>query len=68
MELVIFEALLHFIYIDHLPDSCSDGQNAAMQHLLVIVDVVERLRLLCGSKLSKAIDVETVVTTLALAK
>lgn len=70
MEPAIFEALLHFIYTDRLPDSCSDGRNAAMQHLLVAADryAVERLRLMCESKLSEAIDVETVATTLALAE
>ncbi|CAD6262215.1 unnamed protein product [Miscanthus lutarioriparius] len=70
MEPAIFEALLHFIYTDRLPDSCSDGRNVAMQHLLVAADRygAERLRLLCESKLSEAIDVETVATTLALAE
>ncbi|CAO2036585.1 unnamed protein product [Urochloa humidicola] len=70
MEPSIFEALLHFIYTDRLPDSCNDGRNAAMQHLLVAADryAVERLRLMCESKLSEAIDVETVSTTLALAE
>ena len=70
MEPAILEALLHFIYTDRLPDSCSDGRNPAITHLLVAVDRygVERLRLLCESKLSEAIDVETVATTLALAE
>ena len=70
MEPAIFEALLHFILTDHLPDSCSDGRNPAITHLLVATDRygVERLRLLCESKLSEAIEVETVVTTLALAE
>uniref|UniRef100_A0A0A9FP48 BTB domain-containing protein n=1 Tax=Arundo donax TaxID=35708 RepID=A0A0A9FP48_ARUDO len=70
MEPAIFEALLHFIYTDRLPDSCDDGKNAAMQHLLVAADRygVERLRLMCESKLSEAIDVETVATTLVLAE
>ncbi|CAL5029896.1 unnamed protein product [Urochloa decumbens] len=70
MEPSIFEALLHFIYTDRLPDSYNDGWNAAMQHLLVAADRygVERLRLMCESKLSEAIDVETVSTTLALAE
>ena len=70
MEPAIFEALLHFIYTDRLPDSCSDGRNPAIMHLLVAADRygVERLRLLCESKLSEVIDVETVATTLALAE
>ncbi|KAL6651430.1 hypothetical protein ACP70R_010355 [Stipagrostis hirtigluma subsp. patula] len=70
MEPQIFQALLHFIYTDLLPESCNDGRNAAMQHLLVAADRygVERLRLVCESKLSEAIDVETVATTLVLAE
>ncbi|KAK3141452.1 hypothetical protein QOZ80_4BG0334120 [Eleusine coracana subsp. coracana] len=70
MEPSIFEALLYFIYTDRLPDSCSDGKNPAMQHLLVAADRygVERLRLMCESKLSEAIDVDTVATTLVLAE
>ena len=56
MEPTIFEALLHFIFIDRLPDSCIDGRNPAITHLLVAADRygVERLRLLCESKLSEA--------------
>ena len=70
MEPAILEALLHFIYTDRLPDSCSDGRNPAIMHLLVAADRygVERLRLLCESKLSETIDVETVAMTLALAE
>ena len=70
MEPAIFEALLHFIFIDRLPDSCIDGRNPAITHLLVAADRygVERLRLLCESKLSEAIDVETVAMMLALAE
>ncbi|VAH36854.1 unnamed protein product [Triticum turgidum subsp. durum] len=70
MEPMIFEALLHFIYTDTLPDNCKDGKAAAMQHMLVAADRygVDRLRLLCERKLSDAIDVETVSTTLALAE
>ena len=70
MEPAIFEALLHFIYTNRLPDSCSDSRNLAIMHLLVAEHRygVERLRLLCESKLSEAIDVETVATTLSLAE
>ena len=70
MEPAIFKALLHIIYTDSLPDSCCYGQNMVITHLLVAADryVVEWLRLLCESKLSEAIEVETVVTTLALAE
>jgi speckle-type POZ protein len=70
MEPLIFEALLHFIYTDSLPDNYKDGKAEAMQHLLVAADRygVDRLRLLCESKLSEAINVQTVATTLALAE
>ena len=70
MEPAIFKALLHFIFTDRLPDSCCDGRNPAITHLLVAADRygVERLRLLCESKLSETIDVETVAMTLALAE
>jgi speckle-type POZ protein len=70
MEPAIFEALLHFIFIDRLPNSCSDGRNPVLTHLLVAAGRygVRRLRLLCESKLSEAIDVETVPTKLALAE
>jgi speckle-type POZ protein len=70
MEPLIFESLLHFIYTDSLPDHCKDGKAEAMQHLLVAADRygVDRLRLLCESKLSDTIDVQTVATTLALAE
>lgn len=70
MEPLIFEALLHYMYTDSLPDNCNDGKAAAMQHLLVAADRygVDRLRLMCERKLSETIDVETVATTLALAE
>ncbi|KAK1685529.1 hypothetical protein QYE76_046377 [Lolium multiflorum] len=70
MEPLIFEALLHFIYTDTLPDHYKDGKAAAMQHLLVAADRygVDRLRLICENKLSETIDVQTVATTLALAE
>jgi speckle-type POZ protein len=70
MEPAIFEALLHFIVTDRLSDSCSDGRNPVLTHLLVAAGWygVGRLRLLCESKLSEAIDVETVAMALALAE
>jgi speckle-type POZ protein len=67
MEPAIFEALLQFIYTDILHDRCSDGRNLAITNVLVAADRygVERLRLVCESKLSEAIDVETMAMTLA---
>lgn len=70
MEPSIFEALLHFIYTDSLPDSGVLGNTMAMQHLLVAADRygLDRLRLMCEQKLCEGIDVGTVATTLALAE
>jgi speckle-type POZ protein len=61
------QSLRQFVYIDSLPDGCSDGWNLAITHLLVAADRfgVERLRLLCESKLSEANDVETMAATVA---
>jgi speckle-type POZ protein len=68
MEPAVFEALLHFVYTDSLPDDADN--NVAMQHLLVAADRygLDRLRLLCEAKLCDDIDVPTVATTLALAE
>uniref|UniRef100_A0ACD5UFX5 Uncharacterized protein n=1 Tax=Avena sativa TaxID=4498 RepID=A0ACD5UFX5_AVESA len=73
IEPSIFEALLHFVYTDSLPDDEHykfEGSMANFQHLLVAADRygLERLRLLCESKLCEGIDVETVATTLVLAE
>ncbi|CAM0954175.1 unnamed protein product [Alopecurus aequalis] len=70
MEPAIFEALLHFIYTDSLPDSCDVRHNATLQHLLVAADRygLQRLKALCEEKLCQKIDVRTVATTLALAE
>jgi speckle-type POZ protein len=73
MEPAVFEALLHFVYTDSLPDDCDDNAAdniMAMQHLLVAADRygLDRLRLLCEAKLCRDIDVQTVATTLALAE
>lgn len=72
MEPSIFEDLLHFVYTDSLPEDehYKEGRMAKFQHLLVAADRygLERLRLLCESKLCEGIDVETVATTLVLAE
>ncbi|KAL6651426.1 hypothetical protein ACP70R_010351 [Stipagrostis hirtigluma subsp. patula] len=66
----IFEALLHFIYTDSLPDNFGASNNVLMQHLLVAADRygLDRLRLMCEAKLCRTIDARTVATTLALAE
>nr|CAB3488332.1 unnamed protein product [Digitaria exilis] len=70
VEPAIFEALLHFVYTDSLPDDCNgESGNVAMQHLLVAADRygLDRLRVMCEAKLCQEIDVQTVATTLVLA-
>jgi speckle-type POZ protein len=72
MEPSIFEALLHFVYTDSLPDDDCDGKdrNVPMQHLLVAADRygLDRLRLMCEVRMCRSIDADTVATTLALAE
>ncbi|XP_062227473.1 BTB/POZ and MATH domain-containing protein 2-like [Phragmites australis] len=70
MEPSVFEALLHFIYSDSLPEDWDADKNVPMQHLLVAADRygLDRLRLMCEGKMSRSIDAETVATTLALAE
>ncbi|CAN6250221.1 unnamed protein product [Urochloa humidicola] len=71
MEPTVFEALLHFVYTDSLPDDCTaDNSNVEMQHLLVAADRygLDRLRIMCEAKLCQDIDVQTVATTLVLAE
>jgi speckle-type POZ protein len=66
-----FEALLHFVYTDALPDDCgADGNVPPLQHLLVAADRygLGRLRLMCEAKMCSSIDAETGATTLALAE
>lgn len=74
---VFFQAMLLFIYTDKLPDiyevmgsihMCS--YTVMVQHLLAAADLynLDRLKLLCESKLCEEITIETVATTLALAE
>ncbi|CAM0902589.1 unnamed protein product [Alopecurus aequalis] len=72
MEPTTFRMMLHYIYTDALP-LCSDngGANSApvMQHLLVAAERygLDRLKQICEDELCKGMDVETIMTTLALA-
>ncbi|KAM0847834.1 hypothetical protein ACQ4PT_054772 [Festuca glaucescens] len=71
IEPQIFKALLHFVYTDSIPDDeNSEGGIASLQHLLVAADRygLDKLRMLCESKLCENMDVETVATTLVLAE
>uniref|UniRef100_A0A2P2LCI3 Uncharacterized protein MANES_07G119600 n=1 Tax=Rhizophora mucronata TaxID=61149 RepID=A0A2P2LCI3_RHIMU len=73
----IFRAMLLFVYIDKLPDVHEIMSSASMctsfnmvQHLLAAADLynLDRLKLLCESKLCDELSAETVATTLALAE
>lgn len=71
------QAMLMFIYSDTLPDAHEImGTNSfcsvtiMVQHLLAAADRfgLDRLKLLCESKLSDKITIDTVCTTLSLAE
>ena len=70
MEARVFEAMLHFIYTDTMPDIDQEDAFVITQHLLVAADRydLERLKLICEDKLCMCIDTSTVATTLALAE
>lgn len=69
--------MILFIYTDEMPDlreitgsSSSGTLTNVVQHLLAAADRynLERLKLLCESKLCEEITADTVATTLALAE
>ncbi|KAJ8747355.1 hypothetical protein K2173_012935 [Erythroxylum novogranatense] len=73
----IFKAMLLFIYTDKLPDELEVTGSSSMctsfnilQHLLAAADLynLDRLKLLCASKLCEELTADTVATTLALAE
>ncbi|OIW14189.1 hypothetical protein TanjilG_21329 [Lupinus angustifolius] len=77
IEPFIFKAMLLFIYSDKLPDIYEVMGSAQIcpytvmvQHLLAAADLynLDRLKILCESKLCDEINVDTVATTLALAE
>lgn len=72
MDPTVFKAMLHFIYTDTVPELDQRIEEAATmaQHLLVAADRygLDRLKLICESKLSGGISVDTAATTLALAE
>jgi len=72
MQPSIFKALLHFIYTDSLPamDDLEAGDHSELiRHMLVAADryAMDRLNLMCQSILCDNLNVENVVTILALA-
>uniref|UniRef100_A0ACD5ZDD2 Uncharacterized protein n=1 Tax=Avena sativa TaxID=4498 RepID=A0ACD5ZDD2_AVESA len=72
MDTAVFKAMLHFIYTDTVPELDHQLEEVATlaQHLLVAADRygLDRLKLICESKLSDGITVDTAATTLALAE
>uniref|UniRef100_A0ACD5X533 Uncharacterized protein n=1 Tax=Avena sativa TaxID=4498 RepID=A0ACD5X533_AVESA len=78
VEADVFKSLLRFIYTDSLLEATSDGSNEGEEpedvvmagHLLVTADRynIERLKLICESKLCSHIDTSMVATSLALAE
>ncbi|XP_057747840.1 BTB/POZ and MATH domain-containing protein 3 [Arachis stenosperma] len=77
IEPFVFKAMLLFIYTDKLPEMSDIMGSINMcsctvmvQNLLAAADLynLDRLKLLCESKLSEKINTDTVATTLALAE
>ncbi|KAI4979733.1 hypothetical protein ZWY2020_016486 [Hordeum vulgare] len=73
MDAKVFEIMLYFMYNDRLPESMDEATEETTnmaQHLLVTADryAIERLKLVCESRLSKALDINTVGFTLDLAE
>ncbi|VAI43400.1 unnamed protein product [Triticum turgidum subsp. durum] len=69
----VFEIVLHYMYNDRLPESMDEATEETtnmVQHLLVAADryAMERLKLICEMRLSKALDINTVGFTLDLAE
>ncbi|KAK4478007.1 hypothetical protein RD792_017272 [Penstemon davidsonii] len=71
MQAPVFKALLHFIYCDVIPDFDSKcGATIMTQHLLAAADRygIQTLRSLCELRLCKNIDINSLVSSLALAE
>ncbi|CAN6363480.1 unnamed protein product [Urochloa humidicola] len=64
MEPRVFEAFLHFIYTDSLPEIDQGDRMAMAQHLLVVADRyhMERLKLICEVMLRGYIDTDSAAT------
>ncbi|CAO2149788.1 unnamed protein product [Urochloa humidicola] len=70
MEPTVFEAFLHFIYTDSLPEFDKGDRMAMAQHLLVVADRyhMERLKLMCEVMLHGYVDTDNAVAMLLLAE
>ncbi|OEL37998.1 BTB/POZ and MATH domain-containing protein 1 [Dichanthelium oligosanthes] len=70
MEPEVFEAMLHFVYTDVLPDMVEYKTVPMAQGLLAAAHryKLERLKLMCEEMLCKRIDVNTVAANLAAAE
>ncbi|KAK3120549.1 hypothetical protein QOZ80_9AG0689780 [Eleusine coracana subsp. coracana] len=70
MEPRVFNAMLHFIYTDSLPEMDKRDSGVMAQHLLVAADRfdLKRLRLICEDILCVFIDESTIGSTLVLAE
>ncbi|CAL4991266.1 unnamed protein product [Urochloa decumbens] len=67
----VFEAMLHFIYTESVPEIDSPRDKMVMaQHLLVAADryALERLKSVCENDLRMCVNKNTAVTTLVLAE
>ncbi|CAL4979465.1 unnamed protein product [Urochloa decumbens] len=70
MKPEVFRAMLHFIYMDSLPEIGSVGKTAMLQRLIVAADryKMERLKLICGDMLCNYVSTSMAATSLLLAK
>ncbi|XP_002443354.2 BTB/POZ and MATH domain-containing protein 3 [Sorghum bicolor] len=70
VEPKVFEAMLHFLYTDALPEMAERDVVAMAQSLLAAAHryELERLKLMCAEMLCKRIDVNTVAGTLVVAE
>ncbi|CAN6343301.1 unnamed protein product [Urochloa humidicola] len=72
MEPKVFEAMLHFVYTDTLPEKMEDREDAVAvaQGLLAAAHryKLDRLKLMCEAMLCNRIDVDNVAGTLAAAE
>ncbi|CAO2142455.1 unnamed protein product [Urochloa humidicola] len=66
----VFEALLHFIYTDSLPEIDEHNEVWMAQHLLEAADRygLLRLKVMCEARLLKHINTSVLATTLTLAE